>query len=1219
MSIWNRIPKKTIFFIVFFVIVYTLAGFFAVPELAKKYLPDQASQALGRQVTIQNAAFNPYVFSASIEGLDIRDKEGKTSFFSADSIHVRVSLSSLFRLAPVISEIRVEKPMLDIVREKDGTFNFLDLIQSMSQKKIKTADSSELKHQESGQAIPEFILKNVKISKGEVRFEDKLKAVSHKVSDFSFFLPYLSSQWEKRYEKAGMDIWFMLNQSQTDIHVETTPFAEDMGTRAVIKTQDIHVPHYLAYLPLPDSLKLKTLDINADLDVLFRKKHKTGLLEIQGKVNALDLDLTDTLDAPIIKFEQLSVEILKSDVLSGNINLGTVLLASPDIHITRDEQGLITLMNHIPQTQTVSSDSAIESEEKTAMPVTQSADQSNSAFQLRLALLDIAGASIAFKDLSNAAPFETRVSPMTARFENVTLGKSVAGSYAIVLESESKEIIDSTGQFSINPVAAKGSLTITDVVLNKYAPYYNQQVDLEIETGKLSMAVDFDIRQDTDTSTGIDKLNGLVNMPEMLINALAILDRQSKEKMVQLPEIKIIDSAVDIGQHKVNTGSIKIEPGKMFVSRLKNGSINLVNALQAGSGTRQSSDSPEKQATPIPEPWDVTLPMFDLAGLDLKFQDLTNLDPVNIDLSDINIKASNFQTNGNEKGDLSAQMRWNKLGKISLAGKLLPDKMIGAFDVNLDKIDIQSMQPYFTDAVKVVVTDGVIQTRGKLSMDISDLSTPNIRFVGQSSVSQFVALDKQSAQDFFKATSLYVSGLDVSVLPVKVMIKEVALTDFYSRVIISETGDLNLNSIFTKASTEGDKGLVKTVEKDVKHKEPEPVPSQIKIESVTLQGGEIQFSDYLTRPNFTAGMKELAGAVTGLSSEENTQAKLVLNGIHGQSSPLAITGTINPLAQTKYADIDISFKDIELSSFTPYAAKYLGYKIEKGKLILDLEYNINGKKLKAENRVRFDNFALGESVDSKDATSLPVSLAISLLKNKDGQINLDLPVTGELDDPEFSFGGILFKMIGNLILKVVTSPFSIIGAMFGGGEDLEYLDFKSGDTQISPENFEKIDKLIQILSAKPSVKLEIQGVYDYGFDAQALRLKSYQDLIKTEKIKQMLAKGSTAVALKDITISEEEMPVYVDFAYTKAKFIKPRNADGGEKQIDVEEKKKLLMANILVNQDALRLLSIERAENVKAYILSKNQVDKEQIFIVEPIETRKDEQEKISRVKFLLK
>ncbi len=359
--------------------------------------------------------------------------------------------------------------------------------------------------------------------------------------------------------------------------------------------------------------------------------------------------------------------------------------------------------------------------------------------------------------------------------------------------------------------------------------------------------------------------------------------------------------------------------------------------------------------------------------------------------------------------------------------------------------------------------------------------------------------------------------------------------------------------------------------------------------------------------------------MTGLSSDEQSRAKLHLQGLHGQSSPLDIVGTINPLAQEKFADIDISFKDIELTKFTPYSLKYLGYKIEKGKLILDLEYMIDGNNLKSENRVRLDNFELGERVDSKDATSLPVGLAISLLKNSNGQIDLDLPVTGELDDPEFRVGSIIFQMITNLILKVVTSPFSVIGSMFGGGKELSYVDFKYGEVKIEDSDYEKIDKLVQILQEKPSINLEIQGGYDKLRDSEALRMNGFKDLIKAAKLKDMMAAGSVAATLEEVVIELKDMEYYIDNVYIEAQFPKPRDESGIEKELDIEEKTKLLITNINIGEDDLRLLAMNRSENIKAYLLSTGKVEKERIFLLEPSESDGSNTERNSKVKFSLK
>ena len=315
----------------------------------------------------------------------------------------------------------------------------------------------------------------------------------------------------------------------------------------------------------------------------------------------------------------------------------------------------------------------------------------------------------------------------------------------------------------------------------------------------------------------------------------------------------------------------------------------------------------------------------------------------------------------------------------------------------------------------------------------------------------------------------------------------------------------------------------------------------------------------------------------------------------------------------------IIFKDIELAKFTPYSSKYLGYKIVKGKLILDLAYMIDGNQLKSDNRVQLNNLTLGEKVDSEQATTLPVSLAISLLKNSKGQIDLDLPVRGELNDPEFSFGSTVLKIISNLILKVITSPFSVIGSMFDGGEELGFVEFEFGKTTIDDSNYDKIDKLAQILEQKPSVNLEIQGLYDEREDAEGLRIKGFAKRIRVGKLKEMIASGSTEVSLEDVTIEQQDIDNFIQTAYSEAQFPKPKDETGKEKQLDREEKKKLLITNVAITKDELRTLAMKRSEKIKTYLFTRSKVEKKRIFLLEPMNKRDSKNKNSGLVEFALK
>ncbi|MBU8909861.1 MAG: DUF748 domain-containing protein [Desulfobacterales bacterium] len=1197
MTIKDRFLKKTILILGVILVLYTLVGFFLLPVIGKKILSNKLSDSLNREVAIEKIVINPYTLTAAVEALVVKDKNTEV-FFSAQKIFVNLSLSSLFSMAIVMSDISLESPYVNIIRTQEASFNFSDLLNP-----DKPPEKSSENEENTDTGIIPFVLKNVIITGGKIAFTDKAANVSHLVNNFSLSLPVLSSRRKNRYEKSNMDIDFVLNQAKIDIHVESTPFAEDLASQATIKTSDIDVIHYLSYLPIPENVLLKDLDLNLNLKADYRKIDSNDSLTLEGKVNALNADVKGVLEEEIIKFSSLSVELSRSDVLANQLNISKVLVTTPELNVNRDKSGRLNLFNYIPQNK---EDNGKGEDKKTA-------DTSQNQFVLKLADFEIKDAAVFFQDLTNERPFKSKIFPLSARIINLEAGSSVSGEYRLKLETESKEGVDSSGRFHTDPVQADGKVHLSNIVFNKYAPYYESLVNCDVQAGSMTLESDFQISQQQ------DKFDMVFKPREFLIQALSIFDQQSKEEMINIPEFAIKGSTIDVGDKKIDFGTISTQNGKVLLKRHQDDQINIVKSFLPEKESQNPANPPKPVnenhtalAGPSASPWSVTMKSFDAKGFHVKFKDLTNTEPVSVDFSNISIKAQDFNSFSEEKGDIDVQMDWNEAGQISIKGSVIPSILSAGLDIGLEKIDIKSLQPYFTDAIRILVTDGSFHAKGKLQLDMEDKPKTNIQFAGETSITNFICLDKQTAKDFFKCNSLYLSGLDVSVFPVNVKVKELSLTDFYSRIIISDTGEMNLNTIFKNNQDQG----------TVPEKSPEKTSSetpQIDIESVTLQGGNINFSDFLTRPNFTAEMKQIAGSVAGLSSDEQSRAKLYLQGVHGQSSPLDIVGTINPLAENKFADINISYKDIELTNFTPYSSKYLGYKIEKGKLILDLEYMIDGNKLTSENRVRFDNFELGERVDSEHATSLPVGLAISLLKNRDGQIDLNLPVTGELDDPEFRIGAIVFKMISNLILKVVTSPFSIIGSMFGGGEDLGFVDFQYGEMKIDESNYGKIDTLAQILQEKSSIRLEIESVYDKLRDFEALRIKGFEDLIKATKLKEMILLGSSAATLKDVVIEKEERQLYIHTAYAQAQFPKPRDDAGVEKELDVEEKKKLLITNINIGKDDLRLLAMNRSENIKAYLLSTGKIEKERVFLLEPNESDGSDTQRTSKVNFLLK
>src|SRR6202035_2380110 len=227
-------------------------------------------------------------------------------------------------------------------------------------------------------------------------------------------------------------------------------------------------------------------------------------------------------------------------------------------------------------------------------------------------------------------------------------------------------------------------------------------------------------------------------------------------------------------------------------------------------------------------------------------------------------------------------------------------------------------------------------------------------------------------------------------------------------------------------------------------------PMPMAIRKIVFHAGQANFSDLSVQPNFSTGIQSIEGSVIGLSSKANSRAKVDIHGAVDAFSPVDITGEANFLSAALYTDLKMNFRNMELSVFNPYSGKFAGYNITKGKLTTEMHYKVQDRKLDAQHHIIIEQLEFGDKTESKDAVSLPIKLAVALLKDRNGVITLDLPVTGTLDDPTFRLGPIIWKVFVNIVEKAVTAPFALLGSLFGGGPDIQFIDFQPGVGTLDP-------------------------------------------------------------------------------------------------------------------------------------------------------------------------
>jgi hypothetical protein len=832
--------------------------------------------------------------------------------------------------------------------------------------------------------------------------------------------------------------------------------------------------------------------------------------------------------------------------------------------------------------------------------------------------VQLIGGKISFSDFSGSKPFKTILNPIELKVDHFSNGKDKKSAYALSILSEVKETIRVEGDFSMDPLGAEGILEIKSVPLKKYSPYYRDKILFDIEDGRLELSTRYKyLKGEKEPEVSLSGLS-------LILSALRLKRPEENAEFLKIPNLSVKETELDLTKKEIKVGLFSTQKGDVFIKRLKNGEIDVLKLTPPPplSSEPREEIKPAEKPKELEKPWLIFLKQMSVNNYKIKVEDQTPSEPVTLMVQDLRLRGETISTAKNSKGKLTLSLLLNEKGTVSITGTVGIDPLIANLKVELKGIEIAPLQSYFTDKVNINVTEGAISTVGNLSLDGTDKKEFKTTYKGEASLTNLSSLDKGNAEEILKWESLSFSDLNVGITPLSIDIKGISLTNFYVRVLVNSQGKLNLQEIMKteEPKTAGTPPPPQQEKGGVASKEKEP-SKNIKIGEVTLQGGRINLSDKSVKPEFSMSLSEMGGRISGLSAEENSTADVELRAKLNDYAPLEITGKINPLRDDLFVDIKARIKDLDLSPATPYSGTFAGYTIEKGKLSFDLKYLIVKRKLDSQNSIFIDQFTFGDKVESPKATKLPVKLAVALLKDRKGEIKLDLPVTGSLDDPKFSVWGVILKILINLISKAATSPFSLLGAVFGGGEELSFAEFDYGSTIITGPNVKKLDTIVKALHDRPSLKMDIEGHVDMEKDKDGLKQYLFNRKVKAQKLKEMVKKGQPTVPVDDIKIEPPEYGKYLKMAYKEEKFPKPKNVIGMAKDLPAPEMEKLMLTHIEVKEGDLRALASQRAMKVKDAILKSGQVEPGRVFILEPKSLTPEKKDKVkdSRVDFKLK
>ena len=1215
------------------VIVIAALGFFVVPPVAMHYTVKILGEMLGRPVKVGAIELNPFSLTVQVRGLKVLSADAQSEAFGFDALRANIELvESVLQRGVVVHEVALSGPRLNVVIDEAGGHSWSDVVERIAATAAKQAETAT--EAEEGGAL--FSVGNIRVSGGRIKVEDKPRGQTHEVVDFDLGVPFVSNLPVKVDVFIEPSLSATLDGNALKMNARLKPFAEAQQTVLDVVLDKFDLAPWIAYAPFEPAFRLPSALLTSNIELTFTQPlDGAPVLSLKGPLKLEQLLLQDKDGLAVASIPELELELADVQPLIGRWHFTRLRVAQPEIDLVRLKDGGLNLGQLLPapaQKTKAPASARKVAERKAAKPASASVPAALQAqgaptidaptqdaptqaegapaveLDFLLAHARIRDGVLRFEDRSLAQPFKTRIEAINLDLRDLATVSDLPAEIRLDYVTDAGEKFVHEDRLRLQPFEYEGLLSFESLSGPRYAPYLAAALPGgELRSGTLSGNVRYRIALDDKGESDID-----LSSDSLALRDLALGLKGAKAPALTVPELDVRAAVLDFDAQRVTLGELSVKGAGVAAVRLKSGALDLLSLLGPSSKGSKSDAAP----------WTLVADKLALQAASVRVEDRSVGRPVVLAVDDISLEVDGFSSAKDVLSQLKFDSRINKNGKLSVSGSLGLDPLKADLKLDVRNVDLLPIQPYALEQAKIAISRGHVSTQGQLKLGSARDGGVLADFRGDVTVGDFASIETLNATDFVRWRTLRVGGINARLEPFSLAVQRVMLDDFYTRLILDEQGRLNLREIQGGTPVEdkagagvflAEPGLDNrlTGESDEEQRgqgggqrtaelaPPSAPPPSIRVDRIEVKRGNIAFSDRFVRPNYNVNLTDMAGTLIGLSTRPDSIAKLDLSGRVDKAALVKVSGELNPFRQDAHLDILASVKDFELTGLSSYAGKYVGYGIARGKLAAELHYTIEDRKLTATNQIFLDQLDFGDKVDSPDAVNLPVQLAVSLLKNSRGEIDLRLPISGTLDDPEFSVSGLVVKMLFNLIGKAITSPFALLGSALGGGEALSQLEFAPGSATPGDKQLAKLATLAKALNDRPALKLDIAASADPALDTEVLRQAALQRRVKAEKLKTLVAKGEAAPSLDDIEVGEAEYPELLKKAYRAGDFEKPTNFIGMVKDVPLADMEALILANTELGEDELRALAQQRAQTVRDWLVGEGQVASERIFVLE--------------------
>ncbi|EJF69831.1 MULTISPECIES: DUF748 domain-containing protein [unclassified Pseudomonas] len=883
-----------------------------------------------------------------------------------------------------------------------------------------------------------------------------------------------------------------------------------------------------------------------------------------------------------VAFERLYANLQIDSLWTRALHLADVQLDKPKTELLFDKSGQLNLAQlfKLPASEPTPTD-------PNAKP-----------FPLRIDNIKLAGGYVHFQDLRPSEPIEFLYDKLDFELKNLSTLPDDNADMTLVAAGPEGGQIDWTGNFSLIPIASEGKLKVTDGKMKVWWPYVRDAVPLVLEDGILNFSTDYKLSLAKETELNLT--NVALSVAPFAIKA------PDGRPLARLQKLDVSETTVDLAKQQVIVGKIRSNKLETWAALEADGQLDWqklfasqpskpATAPAAEPATAPATaDSPKPAPAAPSKPWQVLLKDVQLRDYQVHLADRSAKPAVALEVGPLNLDLQGFDSLNQSPFTLKLDTGVGKQGKLEATGQVNLSPVSAKLKVDTKDIDLRVAQSYISPFIRLELRSGMLGS----NLDVNLKSTDPLAFqvTGRAQVDQLHTLDTMKTRDFLKWQRLVLEGVNYQHGD-SLSIDKVNLLQPYARFMINDDRTTNIDDLLIPqpANSPG-----KSAAKPAASKEK---PLGIHIGQIAINDGSANFADFSLTPNFATAIQQLNGQIGTIDSRQAKPASVDVKGKVDRYAPVTIKGSVNPFDPMAALDIATSFKRVELTTLTPYSGKFAGFRIRKGRLNLDLHYVITKGQLKAENKVVVEQLQLGEKVDSADAVDLPIRLAIALLKDSDGKISIELPVTGDLNNPQFSVMPIVWQTLRNLVVRAATAPFKFIGGLISGGgaQDLGNVSFAAGSSELSKDSQSALDSLAKALKERPALRLEIEGTAAASSDGPLLAAQRLEREYQYNYYKILQRRGDKVPAQASLleVPEKEKAPLLEGIYRTRLKQQPPAEW----KDLSNDERTAKLRDGVIKfwsgSDVLLRQLGQDRASAIKDYLVDKAQLEDERVYFID--------------------